>query len=249
MDLLTFVPYKFPTPLDIGLTWALFAKDRSRPLEAESAGVLEDIIERVQSQATWRAWDSIQNEAKLAIPSPHRLSHQDVVEIRKWYTWGEMIDSLEDYLLQPVSVAKTEQFQTQFDTFLTQLSNWWLAKSRRDRERWASGVAKVYRVGKWFVGLVAIASQVIPVLPPNNVNLVLPSEDAVKVTMETGLYLFERGKIDWRRTQTLRHVKAVQTMSREELDRTWNTIRNLYSELPVRFPGHDLTVSLATEEE
>lgn len=248
LDVLTFVPSGFPTPLDVGLIWTVKKKVA---LAIEGGGVLEDIAERAKTQATWKAWDTIQKQknAGLSIPSPADLTHIDVVEIRSWDEWKNMMKEMEIYLEAPLNETGTKNFYTSYDGFLKRLSLWWLGKNENSRRDWASGVAKLYRLGRWFVGLLVVANQVFPILPPSGVDLPpLPDDKDVKVIVENGLYLFDRAQTDWRRTQIIRNVKREQNINRDELNRVWQSIRKLYGELPNNYPGHDMSGKIATEE-
>lgn len=246
LDVLTFVPSGFPTPLDVGLIWTV---KRKAALASEGGGVLEDIAERAKTQATWKAWDIIQKQAGLSIPSPAELTHLDVVEIRRWDEWKSMMREMEKYIDAPLTEAGTKSFFTSYDEFLKKLSNWWLGKNENARRDWASGVARLYRFGRWFVGILVVANQVFPILPPSNIDLPpLPDDKDVKVIIENGLYLFDRARTDWRRTQIIRNIKREQNLNRDELNRVWESIRKLYPALPDTYPGHDMSGKIATEE-
>ncbi|MEH0575668.1 hypothetical protein QBA54_14495 [Streptomyces sp. B21-108] len=247
---LTFTPQGFPTPLDLGLSWALTFRERVEPLAAPAEPVLEDILCHARERATWRAWDSIQQNANLAIPSPHELTHADIVAIREWPEWTAMMDSLEANMDQPLNVEVVVDFQAAYDAFLQRMSQWWLTKRAVVRERYASGVAKVYRIANWVIGVVRVGNAVFPILPPFGMALPpLPPGDAVKVTVETGLYLFDSGRVNRRRTQLVGGMQTTQTVTREHLLQTERTLRDLYPALErTNYPGRDQYQPLATEE-
>lgn len=246
---LTFVPHNFPTPLDVGLIWPIQGQKKQAGLE-EASEVLRDILERASNLAKWKTWDSIQQHADLSIPSPHDLTHVDIVEIRSWDEWKNMMRNMEKYLDLPLEEKGMHDFNKSYNEFLRKLSSWWLKRNAGARKQWASGVAKVYRFGEWFVGLLVFGNQIFPILPlrPIDVKSLLPPKDIVEIVVENGLYIFQYGQLDWRRAQLVRGIENKQDLNRDDLIRTWESIRKLYSELPARHPGLGLSGKLATEE-
>lgn len=248
LGVLTFVPHDFPTPLDVGLMWPIQVQKKQDEME-ESSEVLRDITERAKSYATWEAWDVVHQHADLSIPSSDNLTHLDIVEIRRWVEWENMMAHMEKYLDAPLEEKSIQDFHKAYDEFLRKLSSWWLARNTNARRQWVSGAAKVYKIGEWFVGLLVVANKIFPILPPSGIELPpLPPRDIVEVVVENGLFLFERARTDLIRTQLLRGMQHKQYVTREELIRTWESIRRLYPQLPNQYPGHDLIRKLATEE-
>ncbi|UUU22182.1 hypothetical protein [Streptomyces sp. DSM 40750] len=254
LQTLTFTPQGFPTPLDVGLTWALAAKNRARPAVGSADPVLEEIIDRADRGATWQMWNAIQANANLAMPSPHQLTHQDIVDIREWDDWKNMVGELEKSLDEPLSSTALQDFQAAYDVFLQRLNCWWLAGHAEARKDFAAGVAKVYRIANWIIGLVRIGAAVFPILPPPNIHLPqLPPDAAVKLVVETGFYLFDRGRIDFKRSQLVNSMKSVQTVTLDRLRETERVLQSLYPELEsgtgiYPYPGRDLSAPPATNE-
>jgi hypothetical protein len=247
LGVLTFIPPGFPTPLDVGLIWPIDPR-RAIHLEQAADDVLRDIEERVRNHALWNAWDVVQRQADLSIPSPHELTHADIVEIRDWEEWKIMMKGLETYLKEPLEEKSLQAFHESYDEFHKRMSSWWLRRNVNARKEWVSGIAKVYRWGEWFFGLLQVAKEMFPILPPKGIIPRLPPKEIIEVAVEGGLYLFQRTQVDWRRTQLVRSMQTTQRIHREDLLRTWERIKRLYPELPNTYPGHDLSGRLATEE-
>ncbi|MBN2239427.1 MAG: hypothetical protein JW712_06615 [Dehalococcoidales bacterium] len=246
LGVFTFIPTDLPTPFDVDLIWTLASGDHAS-LTIEPDGVLEDILERVQSKATWSTWDIIQKTADLCIPSPDLLTHQDIITIRGWAEWENMMQGMKDYLRAPLEESYIKDYHILYDTFLKRLGSWWLQNHSYERKQWASGVAKIYRVGNWFIGLLTIANQVFPILPPINLPS-LPDNEYVEVIVESSLYVFNKNRTDWRRTQVVRNTKDKQKINRDKLLTIWSSLIQLYPDLPNNYPGHDQYGKLATEE-
>ena len=70
-----------------------------------------------------------------------------------------MTAAMERHLDSPLEPTGLAEMNAAYLEFLLRLGSWWLAHRRPLRSTMAAGVAKVYRVGEWAVGLLQIASQ------------------------------------------------------------------------------------------
>jgi hypothetical protein len=114
----------------------------------------------------------------------------------------------------------------------------------------AAGVAKVYRVGDWTVGLLQIANQVLPIFPAPQVQLPPGTDGIVKAVVETTLYVFDKGRVELRRSQAVRGLEKVQQISEQKLREFERVVRGLYPELmDLPYAASASTTSVATEEE
>lgn len=251
IGVLTFVPDGSPTPLDLGVEWALTSREHARPLATPAGGVLGEIVKCAQSRATWKAWDAVQKQADLSIPSPHQLSHTDVVDIRAWSEWETMMSHLANHLDRPLDAQNIALFQDAYKEFQKRLSVWWLNRNKSARKKWASGAATVYRVGSWMLGLLQVGTDYFPILPPPDSHLPpnFFSGAPIKLAVETVLYVFQRGQVDWKRTQVVRELTVTQEVSHSEITKAWEEIRRLYPDLPSELPGGNQAHIPATEEQ
>jgi hypothetical protein len=245
----TFTPHGMPTPLDVELDWAFRVGGApTTPLD-NFTDVADEIRQRARSVAELRAWDALENTLALPVPAPHELSHRDVVEVRALPSWDVMMTTMEAHLAQPLSESTMKVFWETYNEFLRELNKWWLAKGRPERQRFAAGVARVWRWGEWFVGLVQLGNFLLPILPGPGVPLpILPVDRPVRVLVETGLFLYQRAGVEWRRSQAVRGLTKVQLVQYADLKRTQEVIERLYPDLGPHFPGWDGMADPAVEE-
>ncbi|SDG51950.1 hypothetical protein SAMN05421505_1057 [Sinosporangium album] len=246
LGVLMFVPHDFPSPTDAGMTWGFGQTAKTLPGSADSA--LEEIIERAESEATWQAWNTVNQEANLAIPAPHELNHNDILELRSLPEWETMMERLETHLSRPLDMDDLREFQQAYSDFLKAQEAWWLSGRGKDRrQELTSGVAKVYRVGDWMIGLLTVGESLFPLLP--DVPLPpLPPSGLVNLTVETALYLFQRGRVDLQRSQLVRQLRTQQGVTRERLLEIERSLQNLRQRLDPR-DAPENTHGLAQEQD
>jgi hypothetical protein len=244
----TFTPNGMPTPLDLELSWATVGGTASVG-HGDVAGALDDIVDRFRRHGQLRAWNSLEGNLAIPLPAPHELTHADVIEVRQWDSWRQMMAGMDTHLDRPLDAELMAGFWSAYDGFLRELSRWWLAKGRPDRQRYAAGVARIFRYGDWFVGLVQLGHLLFPVLPPPSVGLPPVAEEVAHVTVETGLYLYRRAGVEWRRSQAVRGLQRQQRVEVAKLVQTWEAVQRLYPELSDEtIPGGALPGGLAVEE-
>jgi hypothetical protein len=244
----TFTPNGMPTPLDLELSWATVGTGAAAG-QADVAGALDDIVDRARRHAQLRAWSTLEGNLAIPLPAPHELSHLDLIEVRGWDTWRLMMAAMDTHLDRPLDAALMAAFWTAYDAFLRHLSRWWIARGRPERQRYAAGVARIFRYGDWFVGLVQLGNLLFPVLPAPSVQLPPFAEDVVHVTVETGLYLYQRAGVEWRRSQAVRGLQRQQRVEVGKLVQTWEAVQRLYPELADEtVPGGTMPGGLAVEE-
>jgi hypothetical protein len=231
---LSFVPQDFPTPLDLGMSWALTNK-KPQLLQGDSLR-LEDIVEQAKSHNTWKAWESFQTQAGLCIPDPHLLTHTDIYEIRQWPEWVYLMGRL-DTFLDKFGETYDKEMQEGYQEFNKKLSSWWLEKHADDRHRFADAVGKVYKIGRWTLGYILTAFGVIPVIPDRSIPVPNLDSEFIQGVVEIGLYIVDKGRIDWKRSQNIRRVKQAMVIKSEEIRSIWTALRILYPSLPETLPG------------
>jgi hypothetical protein len=246
----SFTPQGFPTPLDLDISWALAATEAADVHPDSGDPVIDDVIARVRARRTHQAWDAIVKAATVAVPAPHEIDHNDVVVIRSWDEWRAMTAAMERHLDLPLDPAGLGEMNAAYHAFLRRLGSWWLARRRPLRGEMAAGVAKVYRVGDWSVGLLQIAGQLLPIFPPPDVELPPGTDGIVKAVVETTLYVFDRGRVELRRSQAVRGLEKMQQISEQKLREFERVVRGLYPELmELPYAASASTTPVATEEE
>ncbi|MEU8472934.1 hypothetical protein AB0F30_34515 [Streptomyces sp. NPDC029006] len=247
----TFTPRGFPTPLDVGMDFAMAAKGSAGILAEDSPAVIDDSLERARAHATWTAYNNIQQQVAVPAPSPQELTHLDVVTIRKWAEWNTMMAAMADHLEEPFDIHHMDEFSRSYDEFVAKLGKWWVKDRKKEARRsYAAAVARVYRVGQWFVGIMQMGGFLFPILPPPGAPLPLPPGDVIRVVVESGLYLYQRTGVEWKRSQAARGMQKVVRMQREDLLRTARDIRQIWPELQdENYPGRDNLGKSAIEED
>jgi hypothetical protein len=246
----SFTPQGFPTPLDLDISWALATHEDAESHPDSGDPIIDDVIERVRSRRTHQAWDAIVKAATVAVPAPHEIDHNDLVQIRAWDEWRAMTAAMERHLDSPLDPAGLAEMNAAYRDFLLRLGSWWMAMRRPLRAKMAAGVAKVYRVGDWAVGLLQIGTQLLPIFPAPDVPLPPGTDGIVKAVVETTLYVFDRGRVELRRSQAVRGLEKVQEVSEERLRQLESVVRGLYPELmALPYAASASTTPVATEEE
>ncbi|RJP52128.1 MAG: hypothetical protein C4583_07310 [Anaerolineaceae bacterium] len=231
---LSFVPQDFPTPLDLGMTWALTNK-KTQLLQGDDL-YLKDVVERAKSFNTWKAWESFQAQAGLCIPDPHLLTHTDIWEIRQWPEWVYLMGRL-DTFLDNFGEAHDKEMWEGYDNFNGRLSGWWLQKHAEERTRFAVAVGKVYKIGTWVLGYILTQFGVIPVIPDRLAEVPNLDKEFVQGVVEVGLYVLDKGRIDWKRSQNIRRMKKELAIKTDDVRSVWEALRTLYPSLPETLPG------------
>ncbi|MEV0457090.1 hypothetical protein [Catellatospora methionotrophica] len=243
----TFTPNGMPTPLDAQLDWGRIAP-RIEAAGADFTDASAEVLDRARNYAKLKAWDALERQLAVTLPAPEDLTHADVMVIRSWGTWEQMMEAMEDHIDQSLDLARMREFWRAYNEFLKELSLWWLARGRARREAYAAGVARIWRWGSWFMGLVNLGDEVFPVLP--SMDEMPPLGDAegmVEVAVETGMFLYQKAGVEWRRSQAMRGIEKVQKVSRAELVRMYESIRALHPSLESQpLPGGG--ADTATEE-
>ncbi|HET8660295.1 MAG TPA: hypothetical protein VFM55_15015, partial [Micromonosporaceae bacterium] len=246
----SFTPQGFPTPLDLDISWALAAHEDAGVHPDRGDPVLDDVMERMRSRRTHQAWDAIVKAAAVSVPAPHEIDHNDLVEIRAFPEWLAMTAAMERHLDSPLEVASLAEMNAAYHAFLLRLGRWWLERQRPLRAEMAAGVAKVYRVGDWAVGLLQLGSQLLPIFPSPDVPLPPGLDGVVKAVVETTLYVFDRGRVELRRSQAVRGLEKVQEISEEKLRELERMVLSMYPELmELEYAASASTTPVATEEE
>jgi hypothetical protein len=241
---LSFVPQDFPTPLDLGMSWALTNK-KPQLLQGDNLR-LDDVVEKAKSFNTWKAWDTFQAQADLCIPDPHVLTHTDIYEIRQWPEWVYLMGRL-DAFLDRFGETYDREMQEAYQGFNRKLSSWWLQKHADDRNRFAVAAGKVYKIGSWIVGYILTSLGVIPVIPDRGVPAPNLDSEFIQGVVEIGLYVLDKGRIDWKRSQNIRRLKQAMVVKSEEIQSVWSALRKLYPSLPETLPGYG-NLDLSVEE-
>jgi hypothetical protein len=246
----SFTPQGFPTPLDLDISWALAAADEADVHPDRGDPIIDDVIQRLRARRTHQAWDAIVKAATVAVPNPHEIDHNDIVTIRAWDEWRAMTAAMERHLDSPLEPAGLAEMNAAYREFLLKLGRWWTQQRRPVRDRLAAGVAKIYRVGSWSVGLLQIGEQLLPIFPAPDVDLPPGIDGVVKGVVETTLYVFDRGRVELRRSQAVRGLEKVQLISEEKLRELERAVRALYPELmELPYAASASTTAVATEEE
>lgn len=246
----SFTPQGFPTPLDLDMSWALAAHEEAKVSTDSADPLLEDVIGRARTRYTHQAWNAIVAGATVSVPAPHEIDHNDLVKIRAFPEWREMTAAMERHLDSPLEPAGLAEMNEAYRAFLLRLQHWWIEQHRPRREEMAAGVAKVYRVGEWVVGLLQLGNLLLPIVPRPDVPLPPGSDGIVKAVVETTLYVFDRGRVELRRSQAVRGLEKVQKISQAKLREFERTIRGLYPELmELPYVASASTTAVATEEE
>jgi hypothetical protein len=227
----TFTAHGMPTPLDLGLSWAAGAQARGETLQGDVPGALDDIVDRARRHARQQAWSTLESNLAIPLPAPHELTHADVIKLRGWGSWAAMMSAMETHLEQPLDRSRMDGFWQAYDQFLREMANWWLAGGHPERQRYAAGVARIFRYGDWFVGLVQLGNLLFPMLPSPNITLPPFVEESAYVTVETGMYLYQRAGVEWRRSQAVRGIQRHQKVDVRDLVRTWEAVQRIYPEL------------------
>jgi hypothetical protein len=230
----TFTPDGMPTPLDLEVSWATVSDGRGLTLDASLSGALDEIVDRARHRAGQVAWDTLETRLAIPLPAPHELTHADVIELRARPSWAAMMAAMAAHVDVPLDQALMADFWTAYDGFLRDLSSWWLGRGRPARERFAAGVARIVRYGDWFVGLLQVGHQLFPILP--DIDLPPLVDDFTKVTVETAMYLYQRGQVERRRSQAVRGMQRSQRIATEKLLQTYAAIRQILPELDRRLP-------------
>ncbi len=244
----TFTPHGMPTPLDLELSWATVSQTRGLVLDGNLPGALDEIVDRAGRRASLVAWDTLETELAVPLPAPHELSHADVIALRGRTAWAEMMAAMAAHVDTPLDAVRMAEFWAAYDGFLRDLGAWWLARGRPTRDRYAAGVARIFRYGDWFVGLLQIGHQLIPILPAPSVPLPPLTEEFAKITVETGMYLYQRAQVDLRRSQAVRGIQRAQRISTDKLRQTFEAVRVLLPEVAGRLPGGEEQGTVAVDE-
>jgi hypothetical protein len=231
LDARTFTPQTFPTPLDLGLSWAITSQ-RSATLHAERGdAVVDEIIDRVRARQSAEAWNVILRKATVAIPSPHEIDHNDLVEIRATDEWVAMIAAMERHIDSPLDTAGLAEMHDTYRAFLRRLDAWWIEHGRQRREEMAAGVVKAYRIGEWMVGLLQVAGAIFPIVRIPDIPLLPGADGMVKVMVQTTLYVFDKANVSLERSQAVRSLEKAQLVSYDTLMRLQGEVRRRQAEL------------------
>lgn len=231
LGILTFTPYKFPTPYDLLVSWAYNPGNRTSVVEGD-ADFINEMFERTKSNIhLQKQWNEFIKKADLYIPDPHELTHEDIDTIRTWDEWQTMMGGLEVFLEKPTA---RENFMLIYNEFNKKLGSWYSIKKT------ASQVAKIdpgipavlvlYKFGKWVMGLLSGEGIVIPY--SNFEKLPDLDKDQVRGIMEVGLLFINKTGVDWKRSQNMRQIKKDLLLKSEEIERLWKEIDNIKRHIP-----------------
>jgi hypothetical protein len=249
----TFTPRGMPTPVDLEINWRT-GDDFPVSDDGDFNAAADEIVGRARNQTELRAWSALEHSLAVPLPSPQDLTHADVIHIRTWSSWEQMMVTMENHLDVPLNQFEMKRFWDAYNEFLRELSSWWLAQKREQRAAYAAGVARIWRYGRLVVGLVQLGNRLFPVLPPSAElagDLLAAVDDRrVVVSVETGLYLYQRAGVEWRRSQAVRGVQKRQMVELSKLRQTFETVRKLRSEYPsdLLIPGLEGVRDIALEE-
>lgn len=231
---LTFVPRDFPTAFDLGVSWQL---GQNKKQVGGSRDVFDEVLGRAKNDESQRLWKSFQEQSELVIPSPHELTHKDILEIRSWNIWDEMLTKLDLYIDGSISADEMLGVYRYFNEVLGQ---WWLNKDKGRREdtaeRFSVAVGRVYQLGKFMFGLLRTLAGDIPILPREGTDIPDLDKDNTRWGVEVGLFVIGKWGIDWRRTQLIQRMKNEMKVSSDEVRKSVHELIRIFPELAEKLP-------------
>jgi hypothetical protein len=252
LKILTFVPEGFPTAYDLGMNWSLGGRRKQRH---SGTDLIEEVVDRASNAATWKLWNEFQTNATLVLPSPDQLTHKDILEIREFNAWHQMMNTLEKFL-NPINTEDkfdynyaTEEMWNAFDRFNRALEAWYLKKTALQRadvsEKLAVVVGRIYQWGEWMVGLLfGEKGAAIPILPAQGVQPPPLDEGDIRFGIEAGLFFVSKEGIDRRRSQLVQRMEKELVVGADEVRDMLREIIKLFPEAAPR-----LKPSLSAEME
>jgi len=228
---LSFVPKDFPTAYDLGVSWQL---GQNKTQIGGSREVFEEVLQRAKNENTQRLWDSFQEQANIVIPSPHELTHRDILEIRTWNIWDEMMTNLDLYIDGKID---SEEMLKIYKYFNEVLGQWWIKKNSANiADRYAVGIGRIYQLGKFMFGLIRTQVGDIPILPKEGVDIPDLNKDTTRWGLEVGLFAIGKMGIDWRRTQLIQRMKNEMRVSTDEVRKSIHELIKIFPELIEKLP-------------
>jgi hypothetical protein len=238
LGILTFVPEGFPTAYDLGMAWALGRKAKRQHTGTD---MIEEVVDRARSHATWKMWEAYQKSASLVLPSPEQLTHADILEIRQLNAWYNMMSAL-DKFINPVSgegkfeyTYYAHEMWEAFRDFNQALGSWYLKKSEGQRllkaTKYAVAIGRIYQWGEWMIGLLfGKDNTIFPVLPPKGVQPPPLEQEDIRFGIEAGLFLVTKAGIDWRRSQLIQKMDRELVVKTDEVKQMIDQIVRLFPE-------------------
>jgi len=238
LGILSFVPEGFPTAYDLGMVWSLGKKKKKIFTGSE---MIDEVVDRARNEVMWRGWNVFLKNANLmCLPAADQLTHKDLIEIREFNAWQQMMKTL-DIFLDPISVggkfdynnSVAEMFAA-FEQFNRALSAWYLKKTDYDRannaEKYAVGIGRVFQFGEWMVGLLfGPDGLVMPILPSPGVKPPDLDQENIEFGIEAGLFFVNEKGINWRRSQLVQRMGSELKVHTQE-------VRSMIEQIITLFP-------------
>jgi len=221
------------------MTWNL---GRKRKRQYTGSDLIDEVVDRARNDTTWKRWNDFQRNASLMyLPSPDRLNHKDILQIREMNSWSKMMDTLENFL-DPISDdgrfdfshSASEMWEA-FHDFNQSLSSWYIQKTgaerMKDAEKYAVAIGRIYQWGEWMIGLLfGPDGLIVPILPAQGVKPPDLSKEEIELGIEAGLFFVNKNGINWRRSQLVQRMQNQLRINTDEVRSMIEQIVQLFPE-------------------